>query len=78
MVEAGAGITLLPAHYTSLIWKGLVAKPLRQHTAVVETAVCWRPDEDSPVLRRFLRTALSTPEPDMLGPEHARVSWTTE
>ena len=78
LVEAGAGITLLPAHYTSLIWKGLVAKPLRQHTAVVETAVCWRPDEDSPVLRRFLRTALSTPEPDMLGPEHARVSWTTE
>lgn len=72
LVEAGAGVTLLPAQYTSLVWKGLVARPLRQHTAVVETAVCWRPDEDSPVLRRFLRTALSTPEPDMLGPEHAR------
>jgi DNA-binding transcriptional LysR family regulator len=72
LVEAGAGVTLLPAQYSSMLWQGLIARPLRRHTAVVETAVCWRPDEDSPVLRRFLRTALSTPEPDMLGPEHAR------
>lgn len=72
LVEAGAGVTLLPAQYTAMVWPGLVVRPLRQHTAVVETAVCWRPDEDSPVLRRFLRVALSTPEPDMLGPGHAR------
>ena len=72
LVEAGAGVTLLPAQYSSMLWPGLIARPLRRHTAVVETAVCWRPDEDSPVLRRFLRTALSTPEPDMLAPEHAR------
>ncbi|HKS44162.1 MAG TPA: LysR substrate-binding domain-containing protein [Amycolatopsis sp.] len=72
LVEAGAGVTLLPAQYSSMVWQGLTARPLRRHTAVVETAVCWRPDDDSPVLRRFLRTALSTPEPDMLGPEHAR------
>ena len=72
LVEAGAGVTLLPAQYTSMVWGGLVARPPRQHTPVVETAVCWRPDEDSPVLRRFLRTALSTPEPDVLGPAHAR------
>jgi DNA-binding transcriptional LysR family regulator len=72
LVEAGIGVTLLPAEFSSLVWQGLVSRPLRQHTAVVETAVCWRPDEESPVLHRFLRTALSTPEPDVLTPEHAR------
>jgi DNA-binding transcriptional LysR family regulator len=73
LVEASGSVTLLPAQYSSMVWQGLIARPLLQHTAVVETAVCWRHDEDSPVLRRFLRTALSTPEPDMLAPEHARV-----
>jgi DNA-binding transcriptional LysR family regulator len=72
LVEASGGVTLLPAQYSSVVWQGLITRPLRQHTVVVETAVCWRADEDSPVLRRFLRIALSTPEPDMLGPEHAR------
>lgn len=72
LVEAGAGVTLLPAQYVALTWKGLVARQLRQHTAVVETAALWRPDEDSPVLRRFLRAALSTPEPDVLGPRFWR------
>ncbi|MFD3503592.1 LysR family transcriptional regulator [Streptomyces sp. NPDC058676] len=77
LVEAGAGVTLLPAQYTTMMWEGLVTRPLRRHTAVLETAVCWRPDEDSPVMRRFLRAALATPEPDMLGPDHARDGRTT-
>jgi DNA-binding transcriptional LysR family regulator len=72
LVEAGAGVTLLPAQFVALMWQGLVARQLRQHTAVVETAALWRPDEDSPVLRRFLRVALSTPEPDVLGPQFWR------
>ncbi|MFF4214472.1 LysR family transcriptional regulator [Streptomyces sp. NPDC001796] len=72
LVEAGAGVTLVPMEHTALVWPGLVPRPLRQHTGVVETAVCWRPDEDSPVLRRFLRGALSTPEPDVLGPALGR------
>jgi DNA-binding transcriptional LysR family regulator len=72
LVEAGVGVTLLPVDHVSLVCDRLVVRPLKQHTTVVETAVCWRADEDSPVLRRFLRTALSTPEPDVLSPEHAR------
>ncbi len=72
LVEAGIGVTLLPADQGALVGERLVTRPLKQHTAVVETAVCWRADEDSPVLRRFLRTALATPEPDVLSPEHAR------
>lgn len=46
--------------------------PLRQHTPPVDTVVAWRPQDDAPVFRRFLRVALSTPEPDVLGPDHAR------
>lgn len=72
LVEAGIGVTLLPADHGALVGDRLVTRPLKQHTTVVETAVCWRADEDSPVLHRFLRTALATPEPDVLSPEHAR------
>ncbi|WP_308817192.1 LysR family transcriptional regulator [Pseudonocardia alni] len=68
LVEAGAGAALLPAQVTSLLWGGLVARPVLQHSSAVETAVLWRVDDDSPVLRRFLRAALATPEPDMLDP----------
>ncbi|MDN5917316.1 MAG: LysR family transcriptional regulator [Pseudonocardia sp.] len=72
LVEARAGIILLPAQVTTLLWPGLTARPLLQHTPVVETAALWRPDEDSPVLQRFLRAILSTPEPDVLGPPFRR------
>jgi DNA-binding transcriptional LysR family regulator len=73
LVEAGAGVLLVPAQYSSQLWPGLVARPVLQHSPIVETVACWRPDEDSPVLRRFLRTALAIHEPDVLGPEHARM-----
>jgi DNA-binding transcriptional LysR family regulator len=72
LVEAGLGITMLPADVTVVVWRGLRALPLLQHHAAVETAIMWRHDATSPVLRRFLRIALSTPEPDVLSPEHAR------
>jgi DNA-binding transcriptional LysR family regulator len=71
LVAAGLGIALLPAN-TPLL-PGVVALPLRQHLPPVETAVLWRRGEAAtPVLARFLRLALSTPEPDVLGPDKAR------
>jgi DNA-binding transcriptional LysR family regulator len=72
LVQGGAGVAILPAAFSALAWHGLVAAPLRQHRPAVETAVVWRPSATSPVLRRFLRLALSTPEPDVLGPGRAR------
>jgi DNA-binding transcriptional LysR family regulator len=72
LVEAGAGVSVLPAAVASIAWPGLVALPLLQHHPAVETAIVWRPDSTSPVVRRFLRIALATPEPDALDPEHAR------
>ncbi len=72
LVQGGAGVAILPAALAAVAWRGLVAAPLRQHRPAVETAVVWRPTAASPVLRRFLRLALSTPEPDVLGPGRAR------
>jgi DNA-binding transcriptional LysR family regulator len=72
LVEAGIGIAIMPATHAEVAWDGLAAVPLRQHRPVAETAIVWRHSTTSPVLRRFLRLALSTPEPDVLGPERAR------
>lgn len=70
-VAAGLGVALLPAHTPSL--PGVVVLPLKQHVPPVETAVLWRRGEpQSPVLAHFLRQALATPEPDVLGPEKSR------
>ncbi|MBM7776141.1 DNA-binding transcriptional LysR family regulator [Actinokineospora baliensis] len=72
LVQAGMGVVVLTAEHAPQVWPGLVARPLRQHTEIIEAAVCWRPDEHSPVMRRFLRAALATPEPDALGHPFAR------
>lgn len=72
LVRAGLGIALLPAGVAELAWAGLVSLPLRQHVPTVATAVAWQAEDDAPVLRRFLRAALATPEPDVLGPALAR------
>ena len=72
LVRAGFGIALLPASAAPRPGAGMTTRPLQQHTLPVETAVLWRTAEEAPVLRRFLRVAMSTPEPDVLEPEHAR------
>lgn len=71
LVAAGLGVALLPANTPRL--PGVSVLPLRQHVPPVETAVLWRRDEPpAPVLAHFLRLALATPEPDVLGPDKAR------
>lgn len=72
LILAGVGISLLPAGFEKTLWSGLTARPLLHHTPVVETAVHWGVDANAPILARFLRTALATPEPDVLELHHAR------
>lgn len=72
-VGAGLGVSVLPASAGSVCGEGAVAVPLRLNAPVVETAlVRRRGSAPSPVTRRFLRLAMSTPEPDVLGPALAR------
>jgi DNA-binding transcriptional LysR family regulator len=72
LVQAGLGVTMMPAALADVAWSGLRKLPLRQHHPAIETTIAWRTGETSPVLQRLLRIALSTPEPDVLGPDHAR------
>ncbi|MGP0050818.1 MAG: LysR family transcriptional regulator [Solirubrobacteraceae bacterium] len=72
LVQAGLGVTLMPAALAGVAWRGLRTLPVRQHHHAVETTITWRSDVTSPVLHRFVRISLSTPEPDVLGPEHSR------
>ena len=75
LVGAGAGVAVLPASAGELCGPdtGAVALPLTRHFPVVETGLLRRRSEPpTPPVRRFLRLALDTPEPDMLGPAFAR------
>jgi DNA-binding transcriptional LysR family regulator len=74
LVQAGFGVAVMPQALAVEASEKLSVRPLRQHRPAVETAIVWHPSNRSPVMARFLRIALSTPEPDVLGPERARSS----
>jgi DNA-binding transcriptional LysR family regulator len=75
LVGAGFGVALMPASVGRIAPPTVVVRPLRQHLPPIESAVVWRRNErPSPVLAQFLRAAMSTPEPDRLGPSVARPS----
>jgi DNA-binding transcriptional LysR family regulator len=48
LVQAGLGITMIPAALAKLVWRGLQALPLRQHHPAIETAILWRRDASAP------------------------------
>lgn len=73
LVGAGAGVSVLPASVAAVCGPDAVTRPLARPVPVVETAlVRHRADPPTPPVARFLRLALDTPEPDVLGPAHAR------
>lgn len=74
LVGAGIGVSVLPASAERVCGPDAVTRPLARHVPVVETGLLRRrADPPSPPVQRFLRLALDTPEPDMLGPAYARV-----
>jgi DNA-binding transcriptional LysR family regulator len=73
LVGAGAGVSVLPAAAQEVCPPEAVVLPLARHVPVVETGLLRRrADPPTPPVRRFLRLALDTPEPDVLGPAFAR------
>jgi DNA-binding transcriptional LysR family regulator len=72
LVAVGLGVSALPAGLSGNAGPGVAFVPLSRPVHVVETVVAWDPAEAAPALRRFLRIALATPEPDVLGPDKAR------
>jgi DNA-binding transcriptional LysR family regulator len=73
LVGAGVGVSVLPAAVREMCPPEAVALPLARHVPVVETVLLRRrADPPTPPVQRFLRLALDTPEPDVLGPAFAR------
>ncbi|MHA6796191.1 LysR family transcriptional regulator [Pseudonocardia bannensis] len=73
LVAAGLGVSVLPASARLVCGPQVVALPLSRPVPVVETALLRRrADAPSPLVAHFLRLALATPEPDVLGPAVAR------
>src|SRR5918999_1150569 len=70
---AGVGVSVLPASAAQVCGPYAVTRPLARHVPVVETGLLRRrTDPPSTLVQRFLRLALDTPEPDVLGPAYAR------
>lgn len=75
LVAAGAGFAVVPSSVARGFAESSSVRsvPLAAPLAPVEAVAVWRRGKrPSPVLTRFLRAALATPEPDRLAPEHAR------
>lgn len=76
LVAAGMGVAMVPASVRAVVPPDdarVTVTRLATPIAPIEAAVVWRRNErPSPVLGRFLRAALTTDEPDRLGPSVAR------
>lgn len=55
LVSAGMGVALVPSSLQNLQRTGVVYKMIQESTPKVETAVMWRREDASPVLREFLK-----------------------
>lgn len=73
LVGAGAGVSVLPASVAAVCGPDAVTLPLARPVPIVETGLLRRrTDRPAPPEAHFLRLALDTPEPDVLGPAFAR------
>lgn len=72
LIGTGLGVSIMPVSVRTVCGRGVAALPLSRHVPVVETALIRRRDDvPSAPVQHFLRLALATPEPDMLGPQFA-------
>ncbi len=57
MVGMGFGISLVSEGWIALGIPGVVMRPLVEEADIVPFSAIWSPDNDNPVLRRFISTA---------------------
>jgi len=67
LVAAGMGVSLVWASMRNLKRPGVVYRSLREPTPLMETALAWRRDNSSSVLRQFLQVAGETIRPGSNG-----------
>jgi DNA-binding transcriptional LysR family regulator len=54
LVEAGLGVSILPASLRFLARSGVVYVPLEDSSLAIETSLIWCSGDDAPVLKRFI------------------------
>jgi DNA-binding transcriptional LysR family regulator len=59
LVEAGMGVTIVPASVRKMGWRGIRYVPIKSNGAVTRIAAAWRADNVSPVVEAFLDIARS-------------------
>jgi DNA-binding transcriptional LysR family regulator len=55
LVEAGVGVSILPASVEKLGWRGVRYRPIPSAAAETRIAAAWRRDRARPVLDAFMR-----------------------
>ncbi len=68
LVEAGLGVTVLPASLIRALPQGLVARPFESRGFVSETVLAWRRSNRSPQLRDFVKIAIANAEASARNP----------
>ena len=61
LVGAGLGASLAPASIRRIRLTGVAYRRIEPNTARTTVAMAWRPDDQSPLVSRFLKTARSQP-----------------
>ncbi len=59
LVSAGMGIAIVPSSLQNLQRNGVVYRSFEEKTPLVETAIIWREEDITPVLRKFLQIVMS-------------------
>ncbi|MBC1237719.1 LysR family transcriptional regulator [Nostoc sp. 2RC] len=59
LVSAGMGIAIVPSSLQNLQRNGVVYRSFEEKTPLVETAIIWREEDITPVLRKFLQVVMS-------------------
>lgn len=57
LVEAGLGVSVVPASFRRLRWGGVVYRPLTPTGAATVVSLCWRRADLSPTAAAFVQTA---------------------
>ncbi len=59
LVEAGMGVTIIPASVRKMGWRGVRYYPIRSPSAATRIDAAWRADNRSPIIPAFLEIARS-------------------
>jgi DNA-binding transcriptional LysR family regulator len=55
LVEAGVGVSIVPASVEKLGWRGVRYRAIPSPDAETRIAAAWRKDRDRPVIRSFMQ-----------------------